>query len=395
VDDQTGEPIDGFALEWGAAYPQKPDEIVWGFGFTIERRGDGRFQTQRNWETERKVWLRVVAGGYLPEPVTPKPVVWPARLTNLVVRLKRGGELHGIVLDHTGKPVAGANVFLTGVAPLSLTDGKDGHFKGSTAATDAEGRFALRGAGTPGERVVVSADTLQFWFAPEAEPGKELKITLPEPATLIVCYDIPDDVPKTQLRLQLKTWELSHVKEVTCIQEPTVMNQSRIVLTNLAPGTYDLARPKMLRVGTEAHGLFCDRLTVVLQAGQTQRVDFVRATGHPIRGEVVGLKDANAPVAFIYVRSAEATGDPRRIEERMLPLFDAVTCDEAGRFSTARLEPGTYTIVVEAFIPEPHSHTIDTGIRLPDYIGTAKVTVSAVTSPAPVKIELSPRPRTK
>jgi hypothetical protein len=390
VDDETGEPVTDFRVQLGMASPQKPEEISWSQEFhgpVLRQPGFFSLQSIK----KGKTWARVLADGYLPQPVTAEPVVSPVHITDLVVRLKRGGELRGIVRNHAGRAVAGARVFLATEQSLDLTDGNPGQtFRGSTAITDAEGRFTLRGVGGTEQKVVVlSADGLQIWIAPKAETGQELKITLPEPATLIVRYDIPDDAPKTQLRLQLKTWELSSMKGVTFVQQPTVTNQGQVVLTDLAPGTYDLTRTKMLRVGTEAHGQFYGRSTVVLQAAQTQQVDFVRTTGFPVRGEVVGLTDANASGAFIYVRSAEATGDPRKLQELMLPLFDVTMCDQAG------LEPGTYTIVVEAFIPEPPSHTIDTGIRLPDYIGTAKVTVSAVTPPEPVKIDLSPRPLTK
>ena len=138
-------------------------------------------------------------------------------------------------------------------------------------------------------------------------------------------------------------------------------------------------------VRLEAYGssYACGRSTVVLQAGQTQRVDFARATGFPIRGQVVGLAKARAPGAFIFVRQAEAAGDP---------LFDAVTSDETGHFSTARLEPGTYTVVVEVYLPESPTGIFHSGIRLPDYVGTAKVSVSAGTPPALVSIELNRRP---
>ena len=56
----------------------------------------------------------MLAAGYLPQPVTPEPVTVPTEITNLVVRLSRGGALQGVVLDHAGQPVAGARVFLPG-----------------------------------------------------------------------------------------------------------------------------------------------------------------------------------------------------------------------------------------------------------------------------------------
>jgi RNA polymerase sigma factor (sigma-70 family) len=383
IDDQTGKPIDDYALQWGAAYPQKPEVIVWGFGLSIEPRGGGRFQGQMGWETGRKVWLRVLADGYVPEPVTAQPFAAPTQLSNLVVRLKHGSEIHGTVLSYSGRPVAGAKVFLTGGTSLMLTDGRDTFFKGSTATTDAEGDFILQGAGVPGERVVIAADELQLWPAPQAKLGEDLKVTLPQPASLMVRYDIPDDMPKTQLRLQLMEWANSDFKNATSVQQPTVDNGGQIILTNLAPGTYDLTRQKMLG----SSGIFYGRKTVTLQAGRMQTVDYVRSTGYPIRGDVTGL-NTNMLNISVQVRSAEATGDPNKTDEWKLQRYDGVMCDAAGHFSTARIEPGTYTVVAVAFRPEPPTSIIYSGIHLPDYFGTAKVTVSADAPPLPIKIKL-------
>jgi hypothetical protein len=391
VDDETSEPVTDFFVQLGVASPQKPEEISWTqeyHGPVVGKAGCFGLQSIK----KGKTWARVLAPGYVPQPVTAEPVEPPVRITELVVRMKRGGELHGIVLDHTGRAAAGARVFLVTEQSLDLTDGRPQKtFQGSAAVTDVEGRFRLRGvSGTEQKVVVVSADRLPAWTAAKIEPGQELKIVLPNPATLIVRYDIPNDATETQLRLQLKAWEMSNVGIRTFVQQPTIANQGQLVLTGLPPGPYDLSRPKMFSVGTESHGRYCDRSTVVLQPGQTQRVDFVRKTGFPIRGEVLGLTEGNAPGAFIYVRPPEATGNPRNIvEEWKLPLYDMVTCDQAGHFSTAQLEPGTYTIVAEAFTQNPPSAAIDTGIRLPDYIGMAKVTVGADAPPSPVKIELT------
>jgi hypothetical protein len=395
VDDESGESVTDFWVQLGAATPQKPREISWSqefYGPVLGQPGFFSFQSIK----KGKTWARVLATGYVPQPVTTEPVVSPIRITNLVVRLKRGAELRGILLDYAGRAVAGARVFLATEQSLDLTDGNpQGTFRGSTVITDVGGRFALRGVrGTEQRVIAVSADGLPAWIVAKAEPGQDLKVTMPEPATLAVRYDIPDDEQETKIRLQLRTWTASEVGVRTFVRQSTLANGGQVLMTGLPMGTYDLARPKMLRVGTETHGVFCDRATVTLQPGQTQQVNFVRSAGFPIRGQVVGLRDANAPGAFIYVRSVAATGDPRKMfEESELPMFDAVACDEAGRFSTARLEPGNYTIVAHAFKREAPSRAVTTGIRLPDYIGTVKVTVGADAPRAPVMIELRPLSR--
>jgi len=145
VDDRTGLPVTEFTLEWGQS--KDPDsEIVWGFGATasITPRRDGQFRISWSFTAGRKVSLRILADGYLPQPVT-EPLTAAARISGLVVRLKRGFEIRGTVVDHNGMPVTSAKVYLTGSQPLDLVDGIPRSFRGSTAVTDGAGQFALYG----------------------------------------------------------------------------------------------------------------------------------------------------------------------------------------------------------------------------------------------------------
>ena len=43
------------------------------------------------------------------------------------------------------------------------------------------------------QNLVVVSDIVQVWPVPITEPGQEMKIVLPEAATLVVRYDIPGD----------------------------------------------------------------------------------------------------------------------------------------------------------------------------------------------------------
>jgi hypothetical protein len=380
VDDLTGQPITDYGLDGE------------GFSMSTVSHPAGRFEFDFAKETGGKVWLRVLAAGYLPQPVTPEPVTAPAEITNLVVRLDRGGTLQGIVLDHAGQPVAGAHVFFAGNQLLQLTDGKAEGFSGSTATTDAEGRFSLGGVGGVEQKVVVVSDVVQVWPVLITEPGQVVKIVLPEPATLVVRYDIPGDTEQAQLRLELKTWEMPGWAGNRSVIEPLVSNQRQIVLTNLAPGTYDFFRDKRLMAAGEFDSAGCERATLVLQSGQVQNVDWVRATGFPVAGEITGFQDAGFSAAFIKVRPAEPTGAVLDMA-RELPVYDAVACGQDGRFQTARLSPGNYTLVAEAYRPIPPEDipTADEGReRMPMTVGKAQVTVSADAAPAPVRIELRP-----
>ncbi len=73
VDDLTGEPVNDYALEWGMTDSPVSRDIVWGYGKQISSpRYGGRFQIENGTTTGSKVWLRVLADGYAPQPVTPR-----------------------------------------------------------------------------------------------------------------------------------------------------------------------------------------------------------------------------------------------------------------------------------------------------------------------------------
>lgn len=94
--------------------------------------------------------------------------------------------------------------------------------------------------------------------------------------------------------------------------------------------------------------------------------------------------------AILTVRAADATGDPRNFNE-VMSVFDAVSRNPGdGHFRTEPLSPGTYTVVVEAYLSETPEQRNSTGIRRPDFIGTAKVTIFPDRPPPPVKITLRP-----
>ena len=408
VDDATDQPVANCVLQFGAADPARPGEITWGEATNsprVEVSGNGTRDPSRFWgETFRtgKVMARILAAGYTPYPLTPDPALSPLsaplRMTNLVVRMRKGGDLHGIVLDYHGNPVPGVRVYLA-ETNFYLRDGAPaGLSKSSTTTAGPDGCFTLQGGNGTEQRVVAaSADGQMVGVAPKVDPGHEAKVTLPQPATLVVRYDIPDDAPVAQLFLNFLPQELDPAvwKGISLNLGPTVTNHGELVLTNLTPGPYRLARRKMLSVGGTARsgggvgpGMRIAWLleeTLALESGQTKRVDLVRSTGQSVHGEVAGITEASALGAYIYAFSSQTTNGPAGMLTHDLPL-DALTCGKDGLFQMALLEPGAYTFVAVAF-KEPGS-PISRGD--PDYMGAAKVTVTTNAAPPPVKFELRP-----
>ncbi len=391
VDDETGRPVEQFGMQWGwppdPPDPGNPSRMIWGGGMSSSRHSEGRFSARSGAQAGRKTGLRILADGYLPQPVTPDLVVSPSTNVNLTVRMKRGGEARGRVLDHAGKPVGDATVYLAGSQMLSLMDGKAEHFSGSTATTDAQGRFSLSGAGGAEGRLVIASAPLAVWTAAVPEPGKEATIKLPEPALLKVRSEISGAGGQVRLHLELKTWEMEGWKGfVGARKYLDAPNPGDATFAGLTPGTYDFWRVKELRVGDFGKGMFLDRRTITLESGKTTLAEFVRKGGHPIVGQLTGLKDTGVVGAFICVKDGKATGDPRKRDEWKLPMFDADICAVDGQFKTETVVPGEYTVVAEAYGPD----TGRLGMRLPDFLGTAKVTVGQGGPPPQVRIEMKP-----
>jgi hypothetical protein len=109
VDDQTGKPVREFTVEYDYRGPPTNDPflpshkiVFFGGRFMLQFQltdpvweevefvGSGsRFTGGTEWTSGQKLRLQVSANGYLTEPMRTEPVVWPVKLTNVIVRLKR------------------------------------------------------------------------------------------------------------------------------------------------------------------------------------------------------------------------------------------------------------------------------------------------------------------
>lgn len=368
------------------------------------------------------------------QPIAPTP---PAAGTN------------GRILDHVNKPVKDARVFLLGQGSLQVEDGNIGwhafdnhsaegrlsvanddpdikrwvdNAKLDVVRTDADGRFHIAKSGKNYSHIIVLAPHLYVWAEPlSAEDSKEvLTIRLPQPATLKVVLDIPGAVQDNEerlstragkslrtepvgrdvgVRLALMTSDMKGWPKVgDFVQTRSVANPGEVVFANLPPGQYDFARSKMFTLGDRGQGAFCDRQqNVKLGPGETKVLRLVRQRGQRVQGEVHGLPQ-EVPGAWIAVRQNTATADNvNGSEEWKLPTFDFLTCQNGAKFVTSLLEPGQYRIIARAFRPEPKAGGVSTGRHLPDFVGTALVTIEDDDPVDPKKrapsvtIEMKPR----
>lgn len=168
------------------------------------------------------------------------------------------------------------------------------------------------------------------------------------------------------------------------------------MLARLVAGSVLLAR--LRRGATPADGPSADLFascraasrTLVARSGETAEVAYIRKAGHRPSGRVVGLVGTEAAGAIVTVENADADPSDRRPLPKL--IHEALGTGQDGRFTTARLAPGTYAVVAEVYLPEKPEGVFRTGWRLPDLVGVAEVTVPALRSqPAPeVVIALKP-----
>jgi beta-lactamase regulating signal transducer with metallopeptidase domain len=429
IDDATNKPLASSSLQEGQFRPDAADlkRVVWSL-VVRPSQADGRFTATINWDAGQR--MRVVAAGYVPEPILaapPKP--GETKIDGLVIRIKRGRQVSGQVLDYQGKPVADAGLFVIGDVPgaslikggkalVGLTDGYDSqknrpvvgwHEDTSVVrfVTDAGGRFTVDGISEAAHMIAVScpAVDLQIVEAPLAsQPQKDLEIRLRQPGKLIVHYDIdgaPDEAhfeltPEMMMTQGLSESQANSIENgapTRLYYEIVVRRRGEWVIDSISPGDYHIWRKKDFGRNSWDTA-YLDQRIIRIVSGKTTTVDFVRDTGARVSGQIVGLDreetwTAKSPSVTLSVGKpgeTSANWDSRWFDKVAIATRTADGKPSDGRFITERLPPGQYTldaqIIMDAsgkFLREP-------------LFGTASVTVPERGEPSPVRIELA-KPR--
>src|SRR5215467_2255033 len=155
VDAETGKPVEAFITQAGHFDPKDPKHVTWGFSET--RNSSGGFSATIRWN---EGWTaRILADGYVPEPVLSEAPPAGKDRIETVIRLKKGRTVRGRVVDSRGKPVKDASVFAVRSVGLTLAGGRavnsfDGEEDRTVrgAKTDSEGRFELPVSVAAGQR---------------------------------------------------------------------------------------------------------------------------------------------------------------------------------------------------------------------------------------------------
>jgi hypothetical protein len=422
VDAETGKPVEGFITQAGKFDPKDPKNVAWGFSET--RTSAATFSATIKWN---EGWTaRILADGYIPQPVLSEAPPAGKDRIETVIRLKKGRTVLGRVLDHLDKPVKDASVFAIRPIGMTLAAGKavnsyddqedktvrgvktdaEGHFEISVGEAAAPDKTATDGSAAPaaGKKpgLVVSTPALDAWPAPLPEGDAEAVIRLPSPTRVEIDYDIEGGEDEATVFLQSVMHEVEAWKGFEIIRRIPVPNQGRVELSSLPPGRYQFARSRSLRHGNIGQGHFLDRQFVEVVSDKTTAISFARTTGARLKGSVEWDEGTKLTGVIITVRKVAAPGDSPS-ERRFPPLFDARLLrvasndgsgDKAeivgkrGLFLTERIPPGTYEVHAEGYAPLTPEQERLTGIIGPTLTGQSTVTVPESGAVPFLKIEL-------
>jgi hypothetical protein len=378
VDAETGEPIEAFITQAGKFDPKDPKNVTWGFSET--RNTSSSFRATIKWN---EGWTaRIVADGYIPQPVVGEAPPTGKDRIETVIRLKKGRTVRGRVLDHLGKPVKDASVFAVRPSGMTLAGGRAvNSFDGEPdptvrgAKTDSEGRFELAvnvaagpkrpasAGATPG--LAISSPALDAWPVPLPEGEAEVVIRLPFPTRVEVGYDIEGSDEEASVFLQLLMYDVDAWKGFEVRRELPIRNRGRIELTSLPPGRYQFARIRSIPRGNVIEQRFLDRQYVEVVSKKTTSVSFARPAGSRLTGSVEWDAGTKLTGVVLSVRKVAAPGDPA--SERDFPyLFDSrllrVSSNDGSRgkpeiagnrglFLTERIPPGNVQVYAEGYAP--------------------------------------------
>jgi hypothetical protein len=383
VDAETGNPVEAFINQAGKFDPKDPKNVTWGFSET--RTTSGGFSATVKWS---EGWTaRILADGYVPQPVLSEAPPAGKQRIETVIRLKKGRVVRGRVLDHLGNAVKDASVFAVRSTGMTLAGGKAVHaFDGEEdrtvrgAKTDSEGRFELalsvgpgkeRPAGddpasanaTPG--LAISSPALDAWPVPLPEGNAEAVIRLPSPTRVEIRYDIKGSDEEASVFVQSVMHDVDAWKGFEIIRHVPIHNQGNVELTSLPPGRYQFARSRMLRHGNIGQGYFLDRQYVEVASDKTTVISFVRTTGARVGGSVEWEEGTKLTGVILSVRKVAAPEDSA--SARMFPdLFDVrllrvstnggtqekpEIVGNRGLFLTERIAPGRYEVHAEGYTP--------------------------------------------
>lgn len=222
----------------------------------------------------------------------------------------------------------------------------------------------------------------------------------PNPATIKVDYDIEGAEDESKLIIHntgVSNGEIGTEQQGLSRWTP-LRNGSSLSFRGLPAGKYDVARYKLLEIaevelpgssGNKSRvqsGVFLNRHSFELKAGETKSIRFVRSTGQRVKGTVTGLDEFKPAKTTVEICSPNASSIDS-LDSLDVTVFDAHQCDD-GHFETLVLEPGKYSVIVSGYEAMTQEQLFRTSIPQPRYVGITDLVVPEEGKPQPLQVVL-------
>jgi len=375
VDSETGKPVAPLIVQGGKFDLADPSKVTWGYFEQRSSATTGSFSTSVTWG---QGWTaRVLADGYLPEPVLTSAPPEGKDEINITLKLRRGKLAKGRVLDHADKPVKGAAVFAIGPTGLNLAGGKawqswgDENKTAKFVLTDAAGKFEI--AAGEAKSLAVSCETFDVWPTEIAAEG-ETTIKLPQPARVEVELNIEGAGDDGVFFYQLLGYQMKGFEHLESVREFPLKNGAKLTLPALAPGKYQFCRRVSHHLSDVGLGAMLDRQFFELKAGETTPIRFVRDKGTSVTGKLTWPEGAKLSGIIVSIQSTTKEKDPFGGHEWQTTYASQVALAD-GTFRTERLLPGKYLLTASAYTPLTPEQQRRTGIVGPSFQAEMPITV--------------------
>ncbi|MCC6490193.1 MAG: sigma-70 family RNA polymerase sigma factor [Candidatus Hydrogenedentes bacterium] len=274
-----------------------------------------------------------------PEPIPPIVVAPGQTMTDLVIDLGGGsGMIAGHVIDDTGVPVKGANIYAPSGGP---------QVPGVTS--DEKGAFTLQGLEPGPHRVRVQAEGYAAGELEDVATGTHNVRMVIDRAGSVEgrAIDGRTDRPLTEFEVMVQEPELlEHVTNVNLPYKRYVNDSGVFRIDNLPPGAYTV----MVR----AAGLFPDSAEIAVAAGQVVAVpDLVLEPGAIVNATVVNERGQPLDGAQVYANSRPNSPLESRPDEK------SVQTGADGKCTFEQLVPGSNLIYVNHPDYAPSEYTLD------------------------------------
>ena len=244
--------------------------------------------------------------------------------------------------------------------------------------TDDNGRFQGLHLNEQ-NRIVVSSPHLDAWPVELTPDQTNVEIRLPQPAAVVINYDIPGAAEKTHVYYQRLS---SHGAEserpiwkgIGIEPDVTIKNGQVTTLRSMTPGYYQIFRQKLVSMESVGHYIMMEREFFEIKPGETHTINWNRPVGGARVTATVKWPKEVALQGMMFSVVGQPKKDFGNLDVRNILDGGAVDL-ETGQFRSALIPPGTYTLDIATQKPISKERLAFSSPIFPEYRKSIEVVI--------------------